>query len=61
VFFEKAHATARYGRQTIRFGPGRKDHTLVAMRGAATFPPNLHRIHLAWLAPVSETLDLVCV
>jgi hypothetical protein len=45
----------------IRLGPGRRDHTLVNMRGAASFPANLQRVHLAWLAPVSERLDLVCV
>jgi hypothetical protein len=60
LFLEKGHATARFGRYAIGFGPGRKDHTLVAMRGAASFPPNLRRVHVAWRAPVSETLDLVC-
>jgi hypothetical protein len=60
LFLEKGYATARYGRHAIRFGPGRKDHTLVAMRGAASFPANLQRLHVAWRAPVSETLDFVC-
>jgi hypothetical protein len=61
VFLEKGHATARTGRHTIHFGPGRRDHTLVNMRGAAAFPANLQRVHLAWLAPVSETILLQCL
>ncbi len=61
LFLDQGFATARLGRSRIRFGPGRRDHTLVAMRGAASFPSSLQRIHLAWRAPVHETVRIDCL
>lgn len=60
-FLEGGFAVATAGRHAIRFGPGRRDHTLIEMRGAAPWRGLLQFVHLAWRAPVKETLDIACL
>ncbi|MBI3698151.1 MAG: hypothetical protein HY238_25360, partial [Acidobacteria bacterium] len=61
LFLEKGFAIARAGSSAIRFGSGRRDHTLVDMRGAAPLAAGRKRIHLAWRAPVAETITFACL